>query len=73
MKIAIGSDHGGFEAKEHVKQYLEARKIKVIDVGCWSRESVDYPDYAAEVARRVSCGEACRQPLAIGFHWGDPE
>ncbi len=64
MKIAIGSDHGGFEAKEHVKQYLEARKIKVIDVGCWSRESVDYPDYAAEVARRVSCGEA-KQGIVI--------
>jgi len=56
MKIAIGSDHAGFELKEAVKKLLEARKMDVEDVGCESTESVDYPDFAAEVSRRVSEG-----------------
>lgn len=56
MKIAIGSDHGGFDYKEAVKQLLVARSIAVEDVGCFSREPADYPDFACEVARRVSDG-----------------
>ncbi len=56
MKIAIGSDHGGFELKEFLRKKLEGRKVQVEDVGCHGMESVDYPDYACEVARRVSEG-----------------
>ncbi len=58
LKIAIGSDHGGFELKEAVKPLLAARGVAVEDVGCASRESVDYPDFAAEVAARVADGRA---------------
>jgi glycine hydroxymethyltransferase len=58
MKIAIGSDHGGFERKEEIVALLKARGIETADVGTHSRESVDYTDYAAEVARRVAAGEA---------------
>ncbi|OGV40618.1 MAG: ribose 5-phosphate isomerase B [Lentisphaerae bacterium GWF2_57_35] len=56
MKMAIGTDHGGFELKEHLKKLLDGKKVQVEDVGCFSSESVDYPDFACEVARRVSEG-----------------
>ncbi len=58
MKIAIGSDHAGFELKEALRKLLAERNIQVEDVGAASAESVDYPDYAAAVARRVSEGAA---------------
>ncbi|MBN1558231.1 MAG: ribose 5-phosphate isomerase B [Lentisphaerae bacterium] len=58
MKVAIGADHGGFPLKETVREMLEARGITVEDVGCYDTNSVDYPDYAREVAQRVSRGEA---------------
>ena len=45
MIIAIASDHGGFELKEKVKEYLRSRDIKVVDLGTNSTESVDYPVY----------------------------
>jgi glycine hydroxymethyltransferase len=54
MKIAVGSDHGGFEVKEAVKKLLAARGIEVEDTGSHNTESVDYPDYAREVALLVS-------------------
>ncbi len=60
MKIALGADHGGFELKEHVKKHLLDKGIEVEDVGSHNAESVDYPDYASEVARRVSEGDADR-------------
>lgn len=53
-KIAIGSDHGGFEMKEALKEFLKAHRVLVEDVGCFSKEPVDYPDYAALVAAKVS-------------------
>ena len=57
MKIAIGADHGGFEIKESLKSVLQERGITVEDVGCTGTESVDYPDYARDVASRVSYDE----------------
>lgn len=58
MKVAIGSDHAGFDLKEEIIRYLKAKKIDVDDLGCHSKESVDYPDYAKEVAQTVSEGSA---------------
>ncbi len=58
MKIAIGADHGGVELKEKIKQALAARGMTVEDVGAFGPESVDYPDFATAVARRVADGEA---------------
>ena len=49
MKIAVGSDHGGFALKEAVKKHLEAKGIEVEDFGCYSTESVDYAVYGAKV------------------------
>ena len=53
MNIAIGSDHGGYELKEHLKYFLEENNISFKDLGCYSLESVDYPDYAQKVALSV--------------------
>src|SRR5215470_11251491 len=53
-KIAIGSDHGGFEMKEALKAFLEHRGVKYLDLGTHSTEAVDYPDFAEAVARAVS-------------------
>ena len=66
MKIAVGSDHAGFELKEHVKATLLRAGHEVVDVGTDSRESVDYPDYAEQAAEFVARGEADRAVLACG-------
>ena len=58
MKIAVGSDHGGFALKEAVKKHLEAKGIEVEDFGCYSTESVDYAVYGAKVAHCVADGKA---------------
>lgn len=64
MKIVVGSDHGGFELKEAVKQQLIERGIEIDDQGCHETSSCDYPDYAQEVAGRVARGEADQGVLA---------
>ena len=61
MKIAIGSDHAGFELKEHLRTFVESLGHEVVDVGTHSTASVDYPDFAEKVAieiitRRVDRG-----------------
>jgi glycine hydroxymethyltransferase len=60
MKIAIGSDHGGFELKECVKRWLADRGLAVEDVGCYSKAAYDYPDAAKAVATLVSSGRAAQ-------------
>lgn len=66
MKIAIASDHGGYELKENVKRYLEARDIHVIDLGTDSEESVDYPVFGKACAEAVASGEADRGIVCCG-------
>ncbi len=58
MKIAMGSDHGGFEIKEAVKKSLLKRGIETDDLGCYNKDPVDYPDYAEMVAARLLSGAA---------------
>ncbi len=58
MKIALASDHGGFELKELVKAHLVAREIEVIDLGTNSEDSVDYPAYGELCGKTVVSGEA---------------
>lgn len=53
MKIGMGSDHGGYELEEFIKEYLETEKHEVVDYGTYSTESVDYPDYGEKVAKAV--------------------
>jgi len=52
-KICIASDHAGYALKEKVKDYLINKNISVIDLGPFSVNSVDYPDYARKVAKRL--------------------
>ena len=54
MKIAIGSDHRGYDAKRRIVQLLRELGHEVMDLGTESNESVDYPDFAFQVARAVS-------------------
>jgi ribose 5-phosphate isomerase B len=65
-RVAIGSDHGGFEAKELLKSFLAARGYGVTDVGTKGKESVDYPDFAVKVAREVSSGRCERGIMVDG-------
>lgn len=58
MKIAVGSDHAGYEFKEKVKYLLQGFGHEVLDFGAHSTESVDYPDFGLKVARAVADGEA---------------
>ena len=50
MKIALGADHAGYELKENLKHWLAQQGIELADKGTASRESVDYPDFARDVA-----------------------
>lgn len=58
MKIAIGSDHAGFELKEILIQYLKTKPAEVNDKGCYSAERADYPDFGHAVAVAVLNNEA---------------
>lgn len=66
MKIAIGSDHAGFEMKEFVIGVLKAEGHEITDVGTHSEASVDYPDFGIEVARLVAGGLAEKGILVCG-------
>jgi ribose 5-phosphate isomerase B len=66
MKIAVGSDHRGFEVKRRILQSLQQLGHEVLDAGTHSRDSVDYPDVAFEVARAVGEGRAERGVLVCG-------
>jgi len=66
MKIALGSDHAGFELKEDLRAYLAELKIEALDLGTYSEDSADYPDVAAKVAEKVARGEVERGLLICG-------
>ena len=68
--IPIGADHAGFELKERLKAELERLGYGVEDVGTRSATSVDYPDFAHQVADRVEHGEARRGVLLCGTGLG---
>ena len=66
MKIAIASDHGGYQLKEEVKKYLEDRGIEILDLGTNSEESVDYPEYGHACGEAVASGKADRGIVCCG-------
>ena len=77
-KIFISSDHAGFRLKEHVKQYLDTKKINYYDLGPSNDTRVDYPDYAHKVAKKVKtnknyvgilvCGSGMGMNIAANRH-----
>jgi ribose 5-phosphate isomerase B len=66
MRVAIGSDHAGFELKEKLKATIAAAGHSVSDLGTDSLAPVDYPDFAAAVGRAVLAGEADRGVVVCG-------
>ncbi len=64
MKIAIGSDHRGYLLKQRVREHLQARDHECFDTGTSSEESVDYPDFAVQVAELVG-NEKCSRGILI--------
>ena len=59
-KIAMACDHGAYALKQHIKAWLQAQGYVVLDFGCFSQESMDYPDTAFPAALAVATGEADR-------------
>ena len=66
MRVSIGSDHAGFEQKQALVDYLKGKGVEVVDRGPANDDRVDYPDYAAPVARDVSDGAADYGVLVCG-------
>jgi ribose 5-phosphate isomerase B len=66
MLVALGADHAGFELKEALKRTLDARGVAWRDFGTTGGASVDYPDFAEEVAGAVAGGRADRGILVCG-------
>lgn len=66
MKVVLGCDHGGFNYKNIVKEYLKLLDIEVLDVGTFSSESCDYPEIAKKVVERVTSGVFERGILICG-------
>ena len=66
MKIAIGNDHAGYALKDTVIEVLKSRNIEILDLGCYSTESVHYPVYGEAVGRAVVSGEADKGIVICG-------
>jgi ribose 5-phosphate isomerase B len=66
MQIGLACDHGGFELKEEVKSFLKSMSFEPVDLGTFTEDSVDYPDYGVLVAQKISNGEMERGILICG-------
>ena len=64
MKIAMGCDHGGYDLKEIVKKHLQEKGYEIEDMGCFNKQSCDYPIYGKKVAHAVADG-ACDRGIVI--------
>ncbi|MDC0569569.1 ribose 5-phosphate isomerase B [Candidatus Pelagibacter sp.] len=69
-KIFLSSDHAGYRLKEAIKIYLNEKKIKYTDLGPFSDERVDYPDYAHKVAKKVKTNKNSTGILVCGSGMG---
>ena len=70
MIIGLGSDHGGFELKEFLKKELQNLNYQIKDFGCFSLESVDYPDIAIPLCKELQQGSLDRGILICGTGLG---
>jgi ribose 5-phosphate isomerase B len=57
MKIGVACDHAGFDYKEKLKEFLSSKGNEINDYGCYSLDSVDYPDFAHKLAKSIENGE----------------
>ncbi|MSP10683.1 MAG: ribose 5-phosphate isomerase B [Pelagibacteraceae bacterium] len=69
-KIFISSDHAGYGLKESIKNFLDNKKIKYLDLGPYNNNTVDYPDYAHKVAKKVKISKNHRGILVCGSGMG---
>lgn len=65
-KIAIGSDHRGFKLKKNLIEFLHEQGVTVEDVGAFSEDAADYPEFARAVASKIACRECDRGILICG-------
>ena len=70
MKIVIGCDHGGFALKQDVIKHLKDKGYEVEDLGSYTPDRVDYPDYAKKVGEAVAAGKAEQGILICGTGLG---
>lgn len=70
MKYFIGADHAGIDIKDYVKELFEERGHEVVDLGPFSKDRVDYPDYAAKVCKKVLENEGTMGILICGSGLG---
>lgn len=66
LKIAIGSDHGGFNLKNKIQEHLKSKGFEVQDFGTYNKESCDYPEFGKKVAKEVAAGNFDRGILVCG-------
>ncbi len=66
MRVALGCDHGGLNIKNAVIEYLKESGIEFVDFGCYTEESVDYPEYAYKVATAITNKDADLGILCCG-------
>jgi ribose 5-phosphate isomerase B len=64
--IPIGADHAGFELKEKLIKYLKSKGFEIEDFGCYSEDSIDYPDFGHPVAEKVEMNEGMLGVLICG-------
>ncbi len=69
-KVCIASDHAGFNLKEAIKDYLIDRYVSIFDLGPYENKSVDYPDYAKKLARRLKAKKSDIGILVCGSGTG---
>ena len=70
VKIAVGSDHAGFELKQIIIEHLSERNMNYVDFGTSCLDSVDYPDYAKKVAEEVNSNDLIMGILVCGSGQG---
>ncbi len=66
MKIGIGSDHGGYDLKEAIKEFFKEQGVEYVDYGTYSTDSVDYPDFGSKVGEAVVNQEVDRGIVICG-------
>ena len=69
-KICIASDHGGFNLKENIKDFLIKKNISIIDLGPYENKTVDYPDFAKRLANRIKAKKSDAGILICGSGTG---
>lgn len=70
VKIAVGSDHAGFELKQNIIEHLSERNMNYVDFGTSCLDSVDYPDYVKKVAEEVNSNDLIMGILVCGSGQG---